>query len=337
MVEMLLTVFVCTRYWPEPLKPKPLRAANKRFDCFAFRLCKHWKRNSEYLAVFCRWFWIHNIHIHIHVLAHHFHLVWRTRCCWLSQAISFLIFMQNYRLNTCYTFTVELALALLFLCSHKKAISNQNLQFCHSFVVFALVSLETPFILLFKRIVGCFPLFSKANQIMKRTLFRLSLENKRVHSLTACEFFCYCICWYVRCMTLVLVQFNWKLEGNALAFNVDAPCHECTHIKKRHKFPFARIIHKLKHHFSLRCLLVWLFLPKHSTIIILLNVHYNFLFGILSLYRANVIIMLLCAFKWLLFVFQFFLFSFHSRRFECDFIEPIFTSLGSRHMVNRIE
>lgn len=211
---MLLTVFVCTRYWPEPLKPKPLRAANKRFDCFAFRLCKHWKRNSEYLAVFCRWFWIHNIHIHIHVLAHHFHLVWRTRCCWLSQAISFLIFMQNYRLNTCYTFTVELALALLFLCSHKKAISNQNLQFCHSFVVFALVSLETPFILLFKRIVGCFPLFSKANQIMKRTLFRLSLENKRVHSLTA----------WILLLLYLLVRTLYDLGSRSIQLEARGKC-----------------------------------------------------------------------------------------------------------------
>lgn len=84
------------------------------------------------------------------------------------------------------------------------------------------------------------------------------------------------------------------------------------HIKKRHKFPFARFRHKLKHHFQVArthfslpftTLAGLVFFPKHSTIIVLLSVHYNFLFRALSLFRVNVI-MLPRALKWLLSVFE---------------------------------
>lgn len=119
----------------------------------------------------------------------------------------------------------------------------------------------------------CFSLFSKANQIKWNECYTdVSWEYTRSHCVRILLF---CIKCTLYDLGSCSIQFNWKLERNSSTLTWTHREH--THWKKkRHKFPFARIIHKLKHHFQVAhtytlagcCLLACLtFLLKLFTII----------------------------------------------------------------------
>lgn len=156
----------------------------------------------------------------------------------------------------------------------------------------------------------CFSLFSKANQIKWNECYTdVSWEYTRSHCVRILLF---CIKCTLYDLGSCSIQFNWKLERNSSTLTWTHREH--THWKKRHKFPFARIIHKLKHHFQVAhtytlaacCLLACLtFLLKLFTIIARLL---QFFSRILSLYHINAYY-LVCI-EMTFSVFRIFLFSF---------------------------